>query len=446
MSFDAFGARRDAINWQDMSSSIITAGFGVFTNPVTTRGFTGHEMADEVGIIHMNGRIYDPKLARFLQADPFVQSPTDTQMLNRYSYVRNNPLNATDPSGYFVFTLGAIALAAGGAVEGVLAVGLLFGAAGFADALVQGASFGQALKAGFVSGLSAAAFSYIGQQFNVSGANNLDGAGLSRGGNLLTKTGDKLFKFGKNYLTSGQVAGQIGLHSLTGGVFNVLGGGKFGHGFASAGLVKSFTPILEGVKFLEVGNASIAQVAVAAIVGGTMSKISGGKFANGAITGAFQNLLNQQNWKGQRDCMGRCHGNENTVGRDMTLEEQRLLYSGAAIVVTLPASSGLALLTTTGKVIQLSYQGQQIAKTIGLATQAKTMQTARKAQVLVTDAAVTSVAVTAPVITNPQFQQNVVDFSSGLVVDGPPPPTPAGVAGAAVRSFVIDELSELNRK
>jgi len=39
---------------------------------ITTRGFTGHEQVDEMGIVHMNGRIYDPKLGRMLQADPFV--------------------------------------------------------------------------------------------------------------------------------------------------------------------------------------------------------------------------------------------------------------------------------------------------------------------------------------------------------------------------------------
>src|SRR5690606_974320 len=64
------------------------------------RGYTGHEMVDEMGIIHMNGRIYDAKLARFLQADPFIQAATNTQNYNRYSYVLNNPLNMTDPSGF----------------------------------------------------------------------------------------------------------------------------------------------------------------------------------------------------------------------------------------------------------------------------------------------------------------------------------------------------------
>uniref|UniRef100_UPI001E3EEAC9 RHS repeat domain-containing protein n=1 Tax=Marinimicrobium alkaliphilum TaxID=2202654 RepID=UPI001E3EEAC9 len=74
--------------------------FRVALKPDTTRGYTDHEHLDEVGLIHMNGRVYDPKLARFVQADPIVQDPRTTRSLNRYSYVWNNPLNATDPSGF----------------------------------------------------------------------------------------------------------------------------------------------------------------------------------------------------------------------------------------------------------------------------------------------------------------------------------------------------------
>ena len=49
----------------------------------------------------MNGRICDAKIARFLQADPIIiQHPLNTQSLNRYSYIWNNPLNTTDPSGF----------------------------------------------------------------------------------------------------------------------------------------------------------------------------------------------------------------------------------------------------------------------------------------------------------------------------------------------------------
>ncbi|MGS2724916.1 RHS repeat-associated core domain-containing protein [Porticoccus sp. GXU_MW_L64] len=54
----------------------------------------------------MNGRIYDATAARFLQADPIIQDPLNTQSLNRYSYIWNNPLNGTDPSGYYACASG----------------------------------------------------------------------------------------------------------------------------------------------------------------------------------------------------------------------------------------------------------------------------------------------------------------------------------------------------
>ena len=53
----------------------------------------------------MNGRIYDPTLGGFLQADPHIQAPKNSQNYNRYSYVLNNPLSYTDPSGYFFKSL-----------------------------------------------------------------------------------------------------------------------------------------------------------------------------------------------------------------------------------------------------------------------------------------------------------------------------------------------------
>jgi len=67
---------------------------------ITVKGFTDHEHMDSVGLIHMNGRVYDPELGRFMSADPFVQAPYNSQSYNRYSYVFNNPLSFTDPSGY----------------------------------------------------------------------------------------------------------------------------------------------------------------------------------------------------------------------------------------------------------------------------------------------------------------------------------------------------------
>jgi hypothetical protein len=48
----------------------------------------------------MNGRVYDYNLGRFLSVDPFIQDPGNSQSMNPYSYIMNNPLSGTDPSGY----------------------------------------------------------------------------------------------------------------------------------------------------------------------------------------------------------------------------------------------------------------------------------------------------------------------------------------------------------
>ena len=64
------------------------------------RGFTDHEHLNEQQIIHMNGRVYDYNLGRFLSVDPVIQAPTSTQSPNPYSYIMNNPLAGIDPTGY----------------------------------------------------------------------------------------------------------------------------------------------------------------------------------------------------------------------------------------------------------------------------------------------------------------------------------------------------------
>jgi len=67
-------------------------------DPLTTLGFTGHEH-DEDGLINMRGRIYDRRQYRFLTPDPLVANPLFGQSYNPYSYVQNNPLRYTDPTG-----------------------------------------------------------------------------------------------------------------------------------------------------------------------------------------------------------------------------------------------------------------------------------------------------------------------------------------------------------
>src|SRR5262249_9720920 len=72
----------------------------------TRRGYTDQTMLDNVNLTHMNGRVYDQVLGRFLSADPFITEPLTSQNYNRYSYVNNNPLVAIDPSGFQIVLTG----------------------------------------------------------------------------------------------------------------------------------------------------------------------------------------------------------------------------------------------------------------------------------------------------------------------------------------------------
>ena len=71
-------------------------------NDYDSRGFTDHEHLENTRLIHMNGRAYDFNLGRFLSIDPIIQFPENSQSLNPYSYLMNNPMAGTDPTGYCV--------------------------------------------------------------------------------------------------------------------------------------------------------------------------------------------------------------------------------------------------------------------------------------------------------------------------------------------------------
>jgi len=103
---DASGAVVDRLAYDPWGDRRFTNGAFDPTNTIqptsTNRGYTGHEMLDQgnVGLVHMNGRVYDPTLGRFTSADLFVQDSFATQSFNRYAYVVNAPLNFVDPTGY----------------------------------------------------------------------------------------------------------------------------------------------------------------------------------------------------------------------------------------------------------------------------------------------------------------------------------------------------------
>ncbi|MBD3654289.1 SpvB/TcaC N-terminal domain-containing protein [Kangiella sp.] len=96
-SYDPFGKPRTA-GLMDVAPPTLSAVVG--GEPFTNRGFTDHEHLDDAELIHMNGRAYDYNLGRFLSVDPFIQSPGNSQSMNPYSYIMNNPLAGTDPTGY----------------------------------------------------------------------------------------------------------------------------------------------------------------------------------------------------------------------------------------------------------------------------------------------------------------------------------------------------------
>ncbi|WP_437784549.1 RHS repeat domain-containing protein [Sorangium sp. So ce1097] len=90
-SYDPFGQRRNPVWGQTAPASFSSE---------TTQGFTGHESDDELGLVNMKGRIYDPRIGRFLTTDPIVSMPSFGQSWNPYSYVLNNPLAYVDPGGF----------------------------------------------------------------------------------------------------------------------------------------------------------------------------------------------------------------------------------------------------------------------------------------------------------------------------------------------------------
>lgn len=94
MSYDAWGRRRNIDGSDDSWGSL-----GTIKNDQDNSGYTGHEQMDQLGLVHMNARLYDPITGRHVSADPTIPDPTDQQAFNRFSYVLNNALAYTDPTG-----------------------------------------------------------------------------------------------------------------------------------------------------------------------------------------------------------------------------------------------------------------------------------------------------------------------------------------------------------
>ncbi|RTL52976.1 MAG: hypothetical protein EKK46_10000, partial [Rhodocyclaceae bacterium] len=249
--------------------------------PITTdRGFTNHEHIDELGLIHMNGRIYDPVIGRFVSPDFQIPDPNDLQSYNRYSYVFNRPLVLTDSDGQCGLICVAVWVFVGSEVAhqvGIIDKGTARMIQGIAVAVALGpqgwavggtGTLGNALVAGFAGG-------YVGSDFNLK-------AGLYG-----AATGGIFYGVGSLAQYQGWGEGSFGstaLHAGAGCVTSSLQGGDCGSGALSAG----FSEGVGGNLSLKGTDALIARMAI----GGTASVLGGGKFGNGAVTAAFGYLFN----------------------------------------------------------------------------------------------------------------------------------------------------------
>jgi RHS repeat-associated protein len=152
--FDAWGVMTNYLNINGVATPPSGAG-GLLID----RGYTSHEHLQDVGIIHMNGRLYDPLMRRFLNADENIQDPYNTQNYNKYGYVMNNPLLFNDPSGeifFFVLLAPMIGNLIAGVIAGAIA-GTIVAATTYAlGAAISGywnwSAFGRAVIMGAVMG------------------------------------------------------------------------------------------------------------------------------------------------------------------------------------------------------------------------------------------------------------------------------------------------------
>jgi len=214
---------------------------------LTDRGFTGHEHYPYFKIINMNGRLYDPVIARFFSPDKFVANSSFTQDFNRYTYARNNPLMYTDPDGEFIVA----ALIIGAAINAVAYTASV----AMSDGGFKNWNTGQFFLSMGIGAISGAITAGIGTAFGPVGSAGLLGelgrAGTHAYANFVISgafgqrptAGTFATSFASSLIGSGthnfSTLGQIGISTLTGGVMAELTGGKFWQGAANGAIISA---------------------------------------------------------------------------------------------------------------------------------------------------------------------------------------------------------------
>jgi len=287
--YAAFGGRLDVANMT------VSSRFTILEQVTQLDGqdadnhhwFTGHESLDDVGLIHMNGRVYDPELGRFISPDPIIQAPDNSQSFNRYSYVFNNPLAFTDPSGYLslsdawqvvlisnpatilfsdpakrFFATHAWAQQAGSVVAGASGNPGMVAAWAAYCAYLNG---GNPVKAAIIAGATAYAFQAAGEGI---AAENVTRAGAG--------------------MESMAWYEEAFVHGVVGGITTGAAGGDARVGFASAFIGKSTT-----VATRDQGMHVALRGTIAVVTGGITAEMGGGKFKNGAATALMGFMFNE---------------------------------------------------------------------------------------------------------------------------------------------------------
>ena len=81
--------------------------------------FAGERRDAETGLDYLRARYYDPELGRFISKDAFAGFLNDPMSMHDYQYAHANPVNNTDPTGYFTLTEAVTAISFGGILAGV---------------------------------------------------------------------------------------------------------------------------------------------------------------------------------------------------------------------------------------------------------------------------------------------------------------------------------------
>ncbi|MCS3868451.1 RHS repeat-associated protein [Chryseobacterium ginsenosidimutans] len=260
--FDAWGnmthfmkGTKTAITNRDQINNFIASG-GLLLD----RGYTSHEHFAEVGIIHMNGRLYDPLLRRFLNADENIQDPTNTQNYNKYGYVMNNPLMFNDPNGEWIVESALLSAVIIGAMVASFSYTIMVSITG------QNWDLGGFFKSTLFGAASAAVTYGIGSVFVTS-------AGTA------TQIAKELGRFG-TILVQGTA------HALAQGVLSLVQGQGFGSAFTS-GFLGSVGASAFSAAAGKFASSAVGTIASGAVLGGVGSELTGGNFWQGALIGGF---------------------------------------------------------------------------------------------------------------------------------------------------------------